>query len=152
MNGTTSPGPGAPQVAPLFQLIEQLAPHNVLARLQASLARPKQEEAPPALPWVQTTGHQKTNVGLYKQRQYVGKRSRAGRYVEEDGSYLTGIGGIAEGSCPMPAPSLARQPNRMPTTIGIGNTAATTRKGIELEERYPAKESERKYVGYAPIY
>ena len=152
MNEAT-PGPGAPSVAPLFAFLEQLAPHNVLARFQATMAQQQAAPAPaPARPWVQTTGHQATNIGLYTQQQYVGERARAGQNAPGEGGYLTGIGDIAKGSCPVPAASLARQPERSPTTIGIGNTAATTRKGIEVQEKYPAKEAERKYVLFAPIF
>jgi len=136
--------------APLFQLIEQMAPHNVLARLQNALAQ--QQAVPLPAPWVQTTEHQQTNIGLYKQEQYVGERKRVGRNVEAEGGYMTGIGDIAEGSCPVPATSLAQQPVRQPSTIGLAGQVATNPKGIETEEKYPVKEAERKYVGYAPVY
>ena len=151
MNETT-PGPGAPSVAPLFVFLEQLAPHNVLARLQAVMAQQQAAPPAPAAPWVQTTGHQVTNIGLYAQQQYVGERVRAGRNVEGEGGYLTGVGDIAKGSCPVPAASLSKQPERVPTTIGIGDNVATTRKGIETEERYPARKAERRYTLYAPVY
>jgi hypothetical protein len=36
--------------------------------------------------------------------------------------------------------------------MGLAGQAATNRKGIETEEKYPVKEAERKYVGYAPIF
>lgn len=101
---------------------------------------------------MQTTEHQKTNTGLYKQEQYVGERVRAGRNVEAEGGYMTGIGDIAVGSCPVPAASLGQQPVRQPSTIGLAGQTATNRKGIETAEKYPVKEAERKYVGYAPVY
>lgn len=150
MNGAT-PNEGASPVAPLFKFLEQISPPNVLAQLQASLAqKPAATPQATAAPWVQTTGHQKVNIGLHTQQQYVGKRARAG--VEDDKGYTTGIGDVRESANTFPAASLEYQPNAIPTTVGIGNTAATNEKGIMVAEKSPSVEPTRRYTLYAPVF
>ncbi len=149
MNGAT-PGPEASPVAPLFKFLEQMAPHNVLAQLQASLAQKQAPQPAPAAPWVQTTGHQDVNIGLRAQQQYVGKRARAGTL--DDKGYMVGIGDVAESQNTAPAASFSSQPNRVPSTVGLGATAATNERGIAVAEKAPVVEPKNRYTLYAPVF
>ena len=150
MNGAT-PGPEASPIAPLFKFLEQISPPNVLAQLQASMAQKQAAPAPAAAPWVQTTGHQDINIGLRPQQQVVGKRANAGS--QDDMGYMVGIGDIGENKrTTTPAASLKSQPNRSPTTVGLGNTAATNERGIAVEEKDPVVQPKNRFTLYAPVF
>jgi hypothetical protein len=136
------------QAVPQF---EQMAPHVVLEKLRLSLTTPK--AAPPPPPPVEQrmpfSTHQKTNVGLYKQSQTVGKRARVG--VLDEAGYMTGLGNIAFTRPSAPASeTLSQQPARMPTEVGLANIAATNPKGMTVEQIYPVTEAQNQFTLYAP--
>lgn len=130
----------------LTQFIDQLAPHNVLARLQAQRAAPT--AAPEPVPmW----SRQNVNIGLDKQHQTVGKRANEG--VLTDQGYMTGLGDVAIGYAPPPAKSLQAAPvEPVPTTIGLEGQAATNLKGYHEQEKNPVQEPKRKFTLYAPLF
>jgi hypothetical protein len=139
-----SAGPIQPLVT-LSQFIEQLAPHNILARLQAQQAAPPAaEEAEPM--W----RRQKVNVGLYKQEQTVGMHAREGVTTEQ--GYMTGLGDIAVGYAPPPAKSFQAAPETAPTTVGLGDQAATNLKGIKVQETNPVTPPKKRFTLYAPLF
>jgi len=143
--------------AMLAQAMNQLAPHVVLAKMQAMMAP---QPAPPSAEAKRvgrratymggsSTEKQQVNIGLYKQGQYVGRRSRVGKTDSE--GYVTGLGDIALGyNEPPPAKSLTKEPEDVPSAIGLANIAATNVKGIEEQEKNPATESTVEYTLYAP--
>ena len=109
-----------------------------------------QAAPPPAGPApIPEITHEDTNVGLFTQAQFVGKRVRAGDQIND--GWVTGLGDINQGWYEPPAAaSLAQQPKRVPTTVGITDQVATTPKGVEVAENYPATEAKNKYTLFAP--
>jgi len=143
--------PASPQdqfAVQLATLLNEISPPKVLARLQAAMG--VQAAPPPAGPApIPEITHEDTNVGLFTQAQFVGKRVRAGE-LQDDG-WVTGLGDINQGwFSPPAAASLAQQPKRVPTTIGLANQVATTPKGFEVAERHPATEAKYRFTLYAP--
>lgn len=135
------------QAVPQF---EQMAPHVVLEKLRLSLtAKAAPSPPPPVEQRMPFSTHQKTNVGLYKQSQTVGKRARVG--VLDEAGYMTGLGNIAFTRPSAPASeTLSQQPARMPTGVGLANIAATNPKGMTVEQIYPVTEAQSQFTLYAP--
>jgi hypothetical protein len=131
--------------------LEQIAPHNVLAKLQQVLMVKQAPTPPPAeiQPSTPIPTRQKTNVGLYKQSQTVGKRARVGQL--DEAGYMTGLGNIAQlPSRPAPSPTLSAQAYRVPTAVGLNNIAATNERGFKVEEQSPVVENKDRFTLYAP--
>jgi hypothetical protein len=131
--------------------LEPLAPHNVLAKLQQVLmvkpaSTPPPAETPPPTP---IPTRQNTNIGLYKQRQTVGKRARVGEL--NDTGYVTGLGDVAHWwNEPPPSETLSVEAPRVPTAVGLAGIAATNERGYKAEEQSPVTEDKNKYTLYAP--
>ncbi len=147
MGGQPQPAPAGPlqPLITLGQFIEQFAPQNVLARLQAQQAAPPAAQEPEPM-W----RRQKVNVGLYKQEQTVGMHAREGTTNEL--GYMTGLGNIAVGYAPPPAKSYQAAPEVAPTTVGLGDQAATNLKGIKVQETNPVTEPKKRFTLYAPMF
>jgi hypothetical protein len=131
--------------------LEQIAPHNVLAKLQQVMMAKQAPTPPPAEIQSSTpiTEHQTTNTGLYRQNQTVGKRNRAGQL--DEAGYMTGLGNIAQlPGRPAPSPTLSAQAYRVPTAVGLSNIVATNERGFEVEERFPVVEGKDQFTLYAP--
>ena len=139
-----SAGPLQP-LTTLSQFLEQLAPHNILAKLQGQQAAPPvQQEAEPM--W----RRQQVNVGLQKQEQTVGKVARQGSTNEL--GYMTGLGNIAVGFAPPPAKSYQVAAERAPTTVGLEGQVATNPEGFKVRDENPVTEPKRKFTLYAPLF
>ena len=131
--------------------LEQIAPHIVLAKLQQVLMVKQAPTPPPAeiQPSTPIPTRQKTNVGLYKQSQTVGKRARVGQL--NDTGYVTGLGDVAQWrSEPPPSQTLSEEAPRVPTAVGLAGIAATNERGYKAEEQSPVTEDKNKYTLYAP--
>jgi hypothetical protein len=136
------------QAAPQF---EQIAPHNVLAKLQQVMMAKQAPTPPPAevQPSTPIPTHQETNTGLYKQHQTVGRRARVGQ--TDEAGYVTGLGNTAQWKGrPAASSTLTAPPPVSPTAVGLGNIVATNPKGYEVEAKASVVESNEKFTLFAP--
>jgi hypothetical protein len=131
--------------------LEQIAPHNVLARLQQTLMAQQAPTPPPAevQPSTPIPTHQETNTGLYKQHQTVGQRARVGQ--TDEAGYVTGLGNTAQWKGRPAASSTLTAPSpRAPTAVGLGDIVATNPRGYEVEVKAPVVKSNEEFTLFAP--